>query len=76
MMTVHLLGELTRSLKPGNAVSIAGIFLPQPYTGFKAMRAGLLTSTYLQVCSLTATLSVVQRCSVQVAGGWDLLSVP
>lgn len=52
MMTVHLLGELTRSLKPGNAVSVAGIFLPQPYTGFKAMRAGLLTSTYLQVCSL------------------------
>ena len=51
MMTVHLLGELTRSLKPGNAVSVAGIFLPQPYTGFKAMRAGLLTSTYLQVRS-------------------------
>ena len=50
MMTVHLQGSLTRSLKPGNAVTIAGIFLPLPYTGFKAMRAGLLTNTYLLVC--------------------------
>ena len=58
MMTVHLLGELTRSLKPGNAVSISGIFLPTPYTGFRAMRAGLLTSTYLQVSSRTSAIGL------------------
>lgn len=30
-------------------MTITGIFLPEPYTGYRAMRAGLLTSTYLHV---------------------------
>ena len=32
---------------------MAGVFLPQPYTGFRAMRAGLLTTTYLEAMSVT-----------------------
>lgn len=47
-MTVHLAGPLTRSLNPGDMCDVSGIFLPTPYTGFKAIRAGLLTDTYLQ----------------------------
>lgn len=50
---VHLKGGLTRSCKPGDAVSIAGVFLPEPYVGFRAMRAGLLTSTYLDAMGVT-----------------------
>lgn len=46
-MTVHLYGPLTRSLNPGDVADVGGIFLPTPYTGFKAVRAGLLTDTYL-----------------------------
>lgn len=46
-MTVHLYGPLTRSLNPGDVADVAGIFLPTPYTGFKAVKAGLLTDTYL-----------------------------
>ena len=46
-LTVHLYGELTRSCSAGDIVTISGIFLPMPYTGFKAMRAGLITDTYL-----------------------------
>ena len=46
-LVVHLRGGLTRSCKPGDAVSISGAFLPEPYTGFRAMKAGLLTSTFL-----------------------------
>lgn len=46
-MTVHLAGPLTRSLNPGDVCDVSGIFLPTPYTGFKAIRAGLLTDTYL-----------------------------
>jgi DNA replication licensing factor MCM7 len=30
-------------------VELAGIYLPEPFTGWKAMKAGLLTSTYLEV---------------------------
>ncbi|KAI8580761.1 hypothetical protein K450DRAFT_235819 [Umbelopsis ramanniana AG] len=47
-MSIHLYGELCRSLNPGDVCNIAGIFLPLPYTGFRAMRAGLLTDTYLE----------------------------
>ncbi|MCJ1419022.1 Mcm2-7 hexameric complex component [Xylographa parallela] len=48
MLTVHCYGTLTRQVNPGDVVDIAGIFLPTPYTGFKAIRAGLLTDTYLE----------------------------
>ncbi|PKI83574.1 DNA helicase [Malassezia vespertilionis] len=46
-MTIHLYGRLTRSMTPGDIVDIGGIFLPVPFTGFRAIRAGLLTDTYL-----------------------------
>jgi len=47
-LTVHAYGGLVRQLGPGDMVDIAGIFLPMPYTGFKALKAGLLTDTYLE----------------------------
>ena len=48
-MTVHVNGNLTRLMNPGDVVHLAGTFLPIPYTGFQAIRAGLLTDTYLEV---------------------------
>jgi DNA replication licensing factor MCM7 len=47
-MTIHLYGNLTRMMNPGDVVHLGGIFLPIPYTGFQAIRAGLLTDTYLE----------------------------
>lgn len=47
-MTVHVHGNLTRQMSPGDVVHIGGIFLPVPYTGYQAVRAGLLTDTYLE----------------------------
>ena len=47
-LTIHCHGELVRQVNPGDVVDIAGIFLPTPYTGFKAIKAGLLTDTYLE----------------------------
>lgn len=52
-LTVHCNGTLARSLNPGDVVDIAGIFLPTPYTGFRAIRAGLLTDTYLEAQHVT-----------------------
>lgn len=46
-MNVVLVSDLVRTVQPGDQVVLAGIFLPRPYTGFKAMKAGLLTDTYL-----------------------------
>lgn len=47
-LDVHINGDLVRSVNPGDTVDITGIFLPAPYTGFQALRAGLLTDTYLE----------------------------
>ncbi|KAL9085510.1 MAG: hypothetical protein Q9165_007555 [Trypethelium subeluteriae] len=47
-LTIHCHGTLTRQISPGDVVDVAGIFLPTPYTGFKAIKAGLLTDTYLE----------------------------
>lgn len=38
---------------PGDVVELSGIFLPIPYTGFKAMRAGLVADTYLEAMSVS-----------------------
>lgn len=48
MLTIHVDGDLVRSMNPGDIVDVSGIFLPSPYTGFRALRAGLLTETYLK----------------------------
>ncbi|KAF3930866.1 hypothetical protein ABW19_dt0204182 [Dactylella cylindrospora] len=52
-ITVQCHGSQTRSINPGDVVDVAGIFLPTPYTGFKAIRAGLLTDTYLEAQHVT-----------------------
>ncbi|KAK3341679.1 MCM2/3/5 family-domain-containing protein [Lasiosphaeria hispida] len=52
-LTILCYGSLVRHINPGDVVDVAGIFLPTPYTGFKAMRAGLLTDTYLEAHHIT-----------------------
>ena len=47
-MTVLCYGSIVRQINPGDVVDISGIFLPTPYTGFKAIKAGLLTDTYIE----------------------------
>eukprot|EP00898_Chlorokybus_atmophyticus_P003807 jgi/Chlat1/4427/Chrsp29S04389 len=54
-MTVHVTGELTRQVAPGDIVEISGVFLPVPFVGFKAMRAGLTADTYVQAMAVTQT---------------------
>lgn len=52
-LSVHFQGSLTRQVNPGDVVDIAGIFLPIPYTGFMAIKAGLLTDTFLEAQHIT-----------------------
>ncbi|KAG5520075.1 hypothetical protein PMAC_001151 [Pneumocystis sp. 'macacae'] len=47
-LVIHLYGSITRSMNPGDILDVSGIFLPIPFVGFKAIRAGLLTDTYLE----------------------------
>jgi DNA replication licensing factor MCM7 len=47
-MTVYLTESQTRKVNPGEVVVISGVVLPIPFTGYKALRAGLITDTYLE----------------------------
>ena len=51
-ITVYVMGELTRLCTCGDKVTMSGIWLPLPVTGFRAMRAGLTTNTYLHCMSI------------------------
>ena len=75
-LVVHLKGELTRSVKPGDAVTLTGIYLTEPYTGFKAMRAGLLTATFMECQAVHhnkqsyADLQLTEKQQAQIEVGW------
>ncbi|GMM39789.1 mini-chromosome maintenance complex protein 7 [Hanseniaspora uvarum] len=52
-LTVHLYGDgVVRKLIPGDMCDITGIYMPLPYTGYKALKSGLLTETYLLAQSI------------------------
>ena len=59
-MTVIARGTATRETVPGDIVEVTGIFLPTPYTGFTAMRAGLTADTYLEAHSLSKTKKSIE----------------
>ena len=55
-LSTTLIPTLTLALTPTphpdpnpHQLTVSGVFMPTPYTGFKAMRAGLITDTYLDV---------------------------
>lgn len=52
-LTIMCHGALVRRINPGDLIDCAGVFLPTPYTGFKAIRAGLLIDTYLEAQNVT-----------------------
>lgn len=52
-ITVHARGEMTRRCTAGNQVELSGIFLPIPYTGMHALRAGLISDSYVAAQSIT-----------------------
>ena len=51
-MTVIARGDLTRKVNAGEVATISGVFLPTPFTGVRAIRAGLIADTYLEAMDL------------------------
>jgi DNA replication licensing factor MCM7 len=52
-MNVYLFGDdVTRKVSAGDVAVFSGVFLPKVHRGFQALRAGLLTNTYLEVMSI------------------------
>lgn len=54
-INVKLNGEITRTCTSGDIVKISGIFLPMPYTGYRAMKAGFLADTFLEATHVSQT---------------------
>lgn len=51
-INVKLHGDMTRTCTSGDIVRISGIFLPMPYTGYRAMKAGFLADTFLEATQI------------------------
>jgi len=53
-LTVYVTGDLTRKCNPGDIVTVSGIFLVQPYKGYRAIRSGLSAETYVDAQSIVS----------------------
>ena len=47
-LTIVARGELTRCVTAGDIVSLSGIFMPKPFTGYRRIRAGLISDPYVE----------------------------
>ena len=52
-LKIYAFGHSTRQCSPGDLITITGVFLTQPFLGFKAITAGLLHDTYLEAFKIT-----------------------
>jgi len=52
-MTVHCYGNTTRQAVPGDQITVSGVYLPVPSHGYRAMRQGLLSDTFLEAQVIT-----------------------
>ena len=41
-------GTNTRKCSPGDIITVTGVYMPQPFMGFQAMKTGLTHDTYLE----------------------------
>lgn len=53
LINLYTIFSIILQVGPGDVVELSGIFLPIPYVGFRAMRAGLIADTYLEAMSVT-----------------------
>jgi len=52
-MRIVARGPITRQCSPGDKVTITGIYMPAPSTGFRAMRQGLIHDTHIEAYKIT-----------------------
>jgi DNA replication licensing factor MCM7 len=53
-MNIIAKGVNTRRCSPGDIITVTGIYMPQPFMGFQAMRAGALThDTFLEAYNIS-----------------------
>ena len=77
-ISIHCKGEQTRQCGPGDIVNISGIFLAQRFVGYKGIKAGLQSNTFIESClvekekqsysELTDTMDVISKQNIEKVG--------
>lgn len=49
-VSVECYGPNVENCRPGDIVTISGVFLPRPYHGMRRLKAGLIHDTYIHAC--------------------------
>lgn len=45
-------GSMVKKASPGDFVTMTGVYMPAPFQGFQAMKAGLTHDTFLEVMDI------------------------
>lgn len=72
IINIHLYNDLTDKVKPGELVTISGIFLPKPYYGYKKLKAGLLNDIYVQATHIESA-NIIPTIQIQSRVPMDTL---
>ena len=51
-INLQAFGSCTKQCSPGDIVTVTGVHMPTPYSGFRGMRAGLIHDTYVEVFNI------------------------
>lgn len=51
-MNIIAKGINTRRCSPGDIITVTGVYMPSPFHGFQAIRAGLAHDTYLEAFNI------------------------
>ena len=52
-MKIVARGPITRQCSPGDKVTITGVYMPSPSSGFRAMKQGLIHDTHIEAYKIT-----------------------
>jgi len=46
-------GHCTRTCSPGDIVQVTGVYMPSSYTGWQALKSGLMQKTYIDAFNIS-----------------------
>jgi DNA replication licensing factor MCM7 len=50
---VHARGPLTRLCSPGDIIQVTGVYMPQSFSGYQALKTGLTHETYIEAFDIS-----------------------
>lgn len=60
-LTIEAYGPDTEQVKPGEEISLYGVFMPKMFYGYKKLKAGLLNDTYLMATCIESKVNKMKE---------------